>query len=270
MVGLIRQSVGLHTNDPTLPLLQRDALIDERTVGLVDFSSGWAYSKANPGLAGARVKDLVRGGADAILQDNLAYDGKGFVFLAAGAGALEINLGSNWRLPIGVTHFAFGIWLNLADTGYGSTGTSDVPYSIAGLYKSGAPTGYQWLLSLSAARPAGTLKSLQFIANGRSVVANMSVGGLRYLVGEYQVVGSNHLSRLYVDKQLVAESAATAQAYVDPAPTDPAVIGRVVPFAVSHGGATYRAWLQRLDSDGASLISVMERDWAANRDRLVS
>jgi hypothetical protein len=268
-MALIRQLVGVQTGDLTLPLLQRDAMIDERTAGLVDFASRWAYSGANPGLVGAHVKDLVRGGADAVLQDQLAYNGKGFTFLASGAGALEISLGINWRLPANVTHFAFGIWVDLAATGYGSSGTSDVGYSIAGMYRATAPTGYQWLLNLFAARPAGTLKTLQFIANGRSVSAPFTEAGLRYIVGEYEVVGANHLSRLYIDRTLVATSSLTAQSYVQPDVTDIPQIGRISPFGASHQGPVYRAWLQRLDTPGRTLGEIMQLDWERSHGRFV-
>lgn len=257
---LIKQLVGVRTNDTSLPILQRDAIIDARTVGLFDAASKFAFShEAGLVVAGSAVKDLVRNAPNMTLLDPINYDGKGFDFDIA-KQRIALN---NWKVP-NVPHFALGVWFKPDLSGYAaSAGVMSYRHIAAG-----GSSNYQWSINFLAV--SGSIATILGILNGRSVSFTLNTSELHQVVFEYEVVEANHIVRAYVDGKLKAVSAETAQAYVLPDASDLPTLGYgSTSFTSTIGGPIYRAWLQRLDTAGKSIADIVALDYARNRARFV-
>src|SRR3546814_2230376 len=77
--------------------------------------------------------------------------------------------------------------------------------------------------------PADGLVSVSFRMNGKTATyAFTDAGTLHQIVGEYEVQGTDHIVRIYVDKVLVFTSTVSAQAYVAPGAYDIPRFGSVV------------------------------------------
>lgn len=258
---LVREYSDVFVDDPDATTVYRDAIIDDRFLGLIDFVGAYSYG-GQPGQipTGTPIRDLQYDAPPSIALTPIT---KAINGIALNRGVERIGLGANWRLPVGVTHFAMGWWLDLDTTGYGTSGTADVPYSIAGYKREagGTSTSYQWLVNVFAARPAGTLKTLQFQGNGKTVNTPYPAAGLHALHFEYQVVGANHLCRLYIDGALVVTSSSTAQGYVNPDASDFPAIGQFTSsFPNTVKGLIKRCWLTRLDQPGDALGVIIAKD----------
>jgi len=255
---LIKQLVGLRTNDESLPILQRDAIIDSRTVGVIDAASRFAFPRT-PGLVetGAAVKDLVRGAADSKLLDPITYDGKGFDFNIA---KQRISL-TGWKVP-SVSHFAIGVWFKPDLSGYGANAGLMSYRHVA----AGGSSNYQW--NINFLMSSGSLATIVAILNGRSVSFSLPTSALHQVVFEYEVVGTNHVVRGYLNGELKATSPETAQAYVLPDASDIPILGYgSASFVATVGGPVYRAWLQRLNEPGRSLAEIIALDYERNYAR---
>jgi hypothetical protein len=271
-MALIRRLVGVHTNNPDLPVLQRDPIIDAGTLGVLDFASGWAYSAGNPGPVGARIRDLVRGAPDAVLQTQQAHDGKGFAFLGSTAAMESIALGGNWIVPADCKGFAVGIWSTIDPGGYVRAGTATVSHSLAGVRS--AAGQYQWGVTLTVAysNSAGAVTVLTARGNNtQAIYSTPPDGALHQYVTEYEVLngGASHRVNIYIDGvKVVAGTTGTFPGTILQPGTVP-VLGAVPAGSVgAHKGRTYRAWMQRLDVGGRTLAEIMAID-AANRARFV-
>lgn len=259
-MGVFSQLVGYHANDPSIPFLPRDAIIDARTAGLVDLGSRWAIDPTPRTLVLDELfKDLVRGGLDANVRTGIPFTGNALQL--QGASQL-VRLGANWKVP-SVPHFAVGFWIDLTKTGY------DTTVMVLGGYKDQAANQYQWHFAAQAS--AGTMTNLLFIANGKSLLATAPAAGLHQIVGEYEVVGTDHLVRIYIDTVLVATSTVSAQSYVLPVAGNNPGIGLYTPsYAETFIADVHRAWLQRLDTAGKSLAEIMALDYQRNLSRFAA
>ncbi|MDV7209881.1 hypothetical protein [Azotobacter beijerinckii] len=263
---LIQRLVGVRTNDASLPILQRDAIIDDRTVGLIDAASKYAYSgEAGAVPVNSIIRDLVRGGSDSVVQNPLAYDGKSFAF---DANLDRIDLGANWKVP-SVTHFAVGIWLNTELTGY-TTGAITAS-GIATYRTSGTPAGYQWSIYQNT-NADGTMRNISFVGNSCQPVAITYTGGsLVQMVFEYISSGGLHYAKAYLNGVLVATGATEATEFILPLVSDVPKIGRnSAGFQDTLRGEVHRLWLQKLDTEGRSLNDIIALDYARNLPRFAA
>jgi hypothetical protein len=265
MARLIRKLVNVHTGNTALPLLQRDALIGSRTLGLFDLGSTFVYpGQASPIPAGTALKNLLRGGEDAVTAGALTYAGGGAVFTPSTSQL--IYLPAAFQLPADCTRFAFAVWAKLATSGYATGGTGTFTYSLGGYRKQSAGSN-QYAFALTTARPGGTLQSANFGANGTNTV---SLGSAALDGAVHQVIGTSHVARVYCDGALLAEGVSTTYpgSLVQPEVTDLPAIGRIgTSYIGGPGGRIYRIWMERLDSAGEELASLVARDYAANAGR---
>lgn len=257
---LVKMLSGVRTNNANLPLLQRDAMIDARTVGLFDAASRFAFAQGAGAVGmGATVKDLVRGAADATVLDPIIHDGKGFDFDIA---KQRISL-PGWKVP-NVSHFAIGVWFKPDLGGYSNAAGLMSYRHIA----AGGSSNYQWNISFLVT--SGSIATVVGILNGRSVSFTLNTSQLHQVVFEYEVIGANHVVRAYLNGELKATSPESAQAYVLPDATDVPTLGYgSTSFLATMGGPVYRAWLQRLDTAGKSLADIMALDHSRNHPRFV-
>lgn len=264
---LIRQLVGVRANDSSLPTLQRDAIIDSRTVGLFDALSKYAYpTGAGSAPAGAPIKDLVRGAPDSVVGASpITHDGLGFYFNMA---QQAINLGANWKVP-NVNHFAFCVWLKVIPGPYVVT-----PLAIMG-YKDSANNRYQYGMFINTNTGTGNMSALLFQANGGTTQVNGNLqDAVHQVVFEYDNSTGTPVFKIYIDGVLVTPNTSSpGTTYpVLPGVNDKPILGQYTgaSLAGTFKGTIYRAWLQRLDTPGEALASIVATDYANNRPRFAA
>lgn len=262
---IVSEYTGVVITDPSVPTVYRDSLIDDRFWGLFDFVGGYSYSGPSGVIPiGTEIRDMQYDTPVATAVTELSKVDGG---LELQRGTDRLRLGDNWRLPSNCEHWAIGMWVNLDGSGYETGGTGNKPYSIAG-FKRESSNAYQWLVNVFASRADGTIQTLQFIANDKSVNIPYPGDGLHALHLEYEILGSDHVTRFYIDGELVASSAPTSQSYVTPESTDFPAVGQFTSsFNQTVKGVVPRLWGARLDVAGRSIAELINDDMR-NQQRL--
>ncbi|PZO78426.1 MAG: hypothetical protein DI629_12045 [Mesorhizobium amorphae] len=272
---IVEQLAGFRTNDPTLPRLHYDAMVDERTFGMLDFADLTSHPGTNPLEIGAQIRDMFLDGLPASPTTTVPFDGRGVVLDGATVNnnAKVIRLGNNWKLPASVRRFMLLFWARIRLTGYPQSGSGSGNFNALEHRQSSPSSIYGHALRSRVDRAAGTLTDLNYIANGRTVAMTVPDENLHQFAFEYQAVdGGQHALRAYRDKVLIATG--SAGAFTAPYPTldaaVPAVLGYNANDAGSLGslrGTVYRIALQGFDGAGLTVAEYLAADWDENNAR---
>jgi hypothetical protein len=262
--GILQQIAGYSSGRTDKPIIQRDALIDARCLGLYDFGRKWGYlAQASPIAAGTAIRSYKRGGNTATVAGAPAFTG-GMMLLSN--VAQTVPLPAEWRLPSTNTHFAIGGYLKIPKPGYPSGGTGT------------AYSAYIGWTATNGSNPQYNLRALYDAATGvlNNVYLSMNVSVIDITAAtpndrlayhyafEFVVVTSTTFqAKVYVDGALVFTSVAVAYsgALIVPSSGTPTL-------GIGAAGAIGRIWLWDLSATKSKTIGdLIAADIAANTSR---
>jgi hypothetical protein len=266
---------GFSSGRTDLPKVQRDALIDDGTLGLFDFNHGWGYAAmATPVAASAPFRNYVRGGADIANNGTAKTWTSGKVNFTTRAMNNLIALPNTWRLPTTATHFAIGFIASVAMTGP-ALGSGTLNGEIFGCW---GATGRQYAMYTAYDGATGAVSAVFVTMNGIpfNVTTGFPTDGAKHHFAiEYNLLTASTWNMvLYVDGVITYTSATQTGSngtFIDGGANVPAIGTYYVTGTNSYTTALFsigRIWLQDLSAAGSKTLAAMiAQDITANSNR---
>ncbi|RDK01427.1 hypothetical protein [Paraburkholderia lacunae] len=264
-MSLILKITDTTFTDATLPVLQRDGLVDAGMKFLFDFADPYCWPKQAAPVNNDQFTNLVSGGAAAVTflaapsTMTFATGGIGFD-TETNEGILLPNSGN---LPANNQGFVFCIWLkHLAQADQTSVS---------------AVGGYSYQLGTSnqyAIIGQNSSNTYRMYANGQSVsVPFPANGAILQLAVAVVKVGSNMVLRAYMngaqygaDVGLGAASTFSLNQVASAQMACPE-LGFLAGAGQGWVGSIYRTWLDDTGSTGVDPLAILQADYAVNSAR---
>lgn len=264
-MSLILKITDTTFTDATLPVLQRDGLVDAGMKFLFDFADPYCWPKQAAPVNNDQFTNFVSGGASAVTA---LSGGSTMTFATGGVGFdIESNEGivlpPSGNLPANNQGFVFCIWLkHLAQA-------DQVNVPAVGGYSYQLGTNNQYaIISHNASG------SYRMYANGNNVVVPFPANGaILQLATAIVKVGSNMVFRAYMngaqtgaDTVLGAASTFSLNQLPDGMMPSPE-LGYLAGASQGWIGNIYRTWLNDTGSMGVDPLAIVQADYAANNGR---
>lgn len=266
-MSLILKITDTTFTDATLPVLQRDGLVDAGTKFLFDFADPYCFVKQAQPVNGDQFVNFVNGGAAATASlsgSTLGFSGGGITGFDQEQNEL-IELPAAGNLPTTNQGFVFCLWLKHLTQGDQTNFDAVAGYA----YQTG--TGCQY--AISADNAGG--KYRMYTNGNHTDYAFPAAGTIIQLATAMVKVGTNFVARAYVNgAQIGADivlGAVSSFSLNQPGSGNMANprIGYLAGYAQAWYGTVYRTWLNDTGSTGVDPLTLVQNDWAQNNARTV-
>lgn len=264
-MSLILKITDTTFTDATLPVLQRDGLVDAGMKFLFDFADPYCWPKQAAPVNGDQFTNFVSGGASAVTA---LAGGSTMTFAAGGVGFdTESNEGivlpPSGNLPANNQGFVFCIWLkHLAQADQTSV-------TAVGGYSYQLGTGNQY--AIVGHNASSTYR--MYAQGGNVAVPFPANGAILQLATALVKVGSNIVQRAYMNGAQVGADAIAGQAatfslnQVSSAQMPSPELGFLAGAGQGWCGSIYRTYLTDIGATGADPLAILQADYAANSAR---
>lgn len=265
-MSLILKVTDTTFTDASLPLLQRDGLVDAGTKFLFDFADPYCFAKQAAPVNGDPFVNFVSGGASAITNlvggSTLTFAGGGVGFDAEVNEGIDLPAAGN--LPVGNQGFVFCTWLKHIAQADSSSFNAVSGYA----YQTGSTCQY-------ALAAQNTTNQYRMYTNGQHIdVAFPAAGSINQLAAAMVKVGSNFVARAYMngvqvgaDIVLGAVSGFSLNQVPSVQMANPR-IGYMSGYSQGWLGSIYRTWLNDIGATGVDPLTLIQNDWAQNNARI--